>query len=333
MANLDLVASLKEVELYLIKLGYKAETIAHFFSEMSFKEGFIQPLTATNIIHNNRKAGEAKGKTYHIAITGSSMQLFYDKDYLQNLEESTEDKTVYFKMLECNIKDLYTLKTETEEQAVNTAVSQNLHHLKVLTTHSVTKISKRKKQTPQVQLSKVTKDGELFTEWRSYLYTNDKIICLKSKQDEYFLLGIPVRETTPIYEGLTIVTKANTKEYLAKSGLIGQKVVLKNKREQDKELIEAVTDIYESYKTNRSIVYAYQGVYAIVSHDNIKLIMTVTHNIERSLLTSYGAMQYLYYQLCKNEDIQCEKMVKTKCEIPKELLGFLSSEGIAIIKN
>ena len=109
MANLDLVASLKEVELYLIKLGYKAETIAHFFSEMSFKEGFIQPLTATNIIHNNRKAGEAKGKTYHIAITGSSMQLFYDKDYLQNLEESTEDKTVYFKMLECNIKDLYTI--------------------------------------------------------------------------------------------------------------------------------------------------------------------------------------------------------------------------------
>lgn len=331
MANLDLATSLKEVELYLTKLGYKSETINRFFTDMSFVEGFIQPLTATNIIHNNRKAGEAKGKTFHIAITGSSMQLFYDKDYLQTLEESTEDKTVYFKMLECNIKDLRALQKEAIEKVEDSAAALDLNNLKELTTHSVTKISKRKSQAPQVQLSKVSKDGELFTEWRSLLYTNDKLVCLRSKQDEYFLLGIPVREVTPMYEGLTVVT--NAKEYLAKSGLIGQKVVLKNKREQDKELIEAVTDIYESYKTMGSIIYAYQGVYAVVNHENIKLIMTVTHNIERNLLTSYGAMQYLYYQLCENQNIQCEKIVKTKCEIPKELLGFLSNEGIAIIKN
>lgn len=334
MAVLDVKQSIKELEYYLHTLEYTPEVIADFLNKMSFVEGFVQPLTATNIIHSNRSINEAKGKTFHIAITGSSMQLFYDTTQLQSIQESTEDQTIYFRMLECNIQHLATLKQTISGDSTVTPAIPTKDYLRMLTTHSVTKVSKRKNQAPQVQLSKILKDGELFKQWRGCLYTNDKLVCLKNDQGEYLLVGIPIRDAEKSYEGLTIVTKTNAKSYLAKTGLIGQRMVLQNKSHQDTCLVEAVTELCEQYSTTTTTIYAYQGVYAAVNAKHIKLIMTIAvqpDNIEEKVACLYGAMQYMKYILPAN--MTYEKVMKTVCVIPEKLQSFLHSEGIEIIKS
>ena len=156
-----------------------------------FTEGIILCLSNVCVLRKNRLQ-EISSKQTHIHITGNDMKFFYPDSILSSVESSTEDEEVEIELIGLNLRHLEVINAARRD------ISKEIDFPKVtdksiIKTSTVKKISKRKQQAPQVQISKIRCDGEEFQKFRENIFTGDRLVFLKYKENpnKYLVVGIP----------------------------------------------------------------------------------------------------------------------------------------------
>lgn len=340
MANLDFLNSLKIVKTYLNSLGYSSKDLVGIIDEDTCTEGFIQQLSATCILPGNRSESEAKGNTYHIAITGSSMKLFFSEQELQSEGSSTEDEQIKVKLLNINLNHLEYLNEDAIRKSKK-AFIQN-EKLEFIESYTVKKIAKRKKQTSQVQLSKLSKDEMYFQQFRKMIYTNDTLICFKTNEkDVFIILCIPASPVNNVpIQGYTEIVSEDVATYLKNNNLMDTSINLiqqqRTKAEQAKNLLEITKKMFEVYTEKGNCVYGKDSVFIILNDEKANLIIAKSLlgcEIRDEIIKMYGQLALAEYQLkIEKPDLCIVKSIWLDQVVPKDLSNFINSQQIEVVK-
>lgn len=179
-----------------------------------FSEGIILCLPNVCILRENR-LNVGSSKQTHIHITGNDMKFFYPDSILSSIESSTEDEEVEIELSALNLRHLEIIKEARRD------ISKEINFTKltdksIIKTSTVKKISKRKKQAPQVQISKIRCDGEEFQKFRENIFTEDRLVFLKYKENPNKYLVIAIPSTFYNKEFISYNSDNITKDFLIK---------------------------------------------------------------------------------------------------------------------
>lgn len=174
MAAYDILIDL--VKNYFIDLGYNNNYIDYFISPRIFKEMISIRLANANVMIKN-KTDRSSHQT-HIAITGESVEFFFDLNDFIVLDNKIIEKRV-IAISEANIQslldDVYGIDDTNDMVLIEGQVT----------------IGKRTQR--QLQLSKRNSENSAyFNALRLGLFENDLLILLKFREnDKIFAIGIP----------------------------------------------------------------------------------------------------------------------------------------------
>lgn len=227
-----------------------------------FSEGIDLCLPNVCVLKENR-LHEGSSKQTHIHITGNDMKIFYPESILSSVELSTEDEEVEIELIALNLRHLEVIRSARRD------ISKEMNFPKItdksiIKTSTVKKISKRKKQAPQVQISKIRCDGAEFQKLRENIFTEDRLVFLKYKENpnKYLVVGIPstfYSNTSMIYNSEDInndlLIKENNEIGLKNSNLKNTspeniaKYVINDEEEDEDSDVEAMFDLSKGIKT------------------------------------------------------------------------------------
>lgn len=176
---------------YLLSLGVSNTFLKKNLNTNIFSDSLILTLPDVCVVKQNRLHGGSSNQV-HIHVTGDDMLVFYDEQILSKVQNSTEDEELQIYLINSNLEHLKTIK-QARRNAIYEPVFKKTGIESLLNTTTVKKISKRSRQAAQVQISKVRRDGILFSNLRQYLFTEDRLIFLKYNNSEncYMVIGIP----------------------------------------------------------------------------------------------------------------------------------------------
>lgn len=227
-----------------------------------FSEGISLYLPNVCVLKENR-LHEGSSKQTHIHITGNDMKFFYPDSVLSSVESSTEDEEVVIELIALNLRHLEVIREARRD--INKEMNfPKINDKSIIKTSTVKKISKRKQQAPQVQISKIRCDGEQFQRFREKIFTEDRLVFLKYKENlnEYLVVGIP----STFYDKKSISYNSDniTKDLLIKeingTGLKNinlrntspediAKYVISDEEENEDNNAEAIFDLSSGIKT------------------------------------------------------------------------------------
>ena len=199
------------VQEFLKKLGTDEAIIKQIKTE-DFEKGLYIKLPDVCVLkHNNRLDGSGSHQT-HIHITSSNMKFFYDEVYINSVQESTDDIKIPLVLVNTNLEYLEKSTKFRRNKSLEEINEKYSDESFFIETHTVKKISKRNKQSPQVQLSKKRKDGNEFKKIRDNTFTRDMMLFLKYKgyEEKYLLVIVPSSDYTAYDE--TGICEADIKE-------------------------------------------------------------------------------------------------------------------------
>lgn len=176
---------------YLLSIGVGEEFIEEALDLSFFSNSLVLNLPDVCIIKANRLNGSTSNQT-HIHITGDDMLNFYDSEVLDTITTSTDDEEIEVVLIDANLEHLEVIRGARRNKNVETNFRKD-RKASLIESSTVKKISKRAKQSPQVQISKTRIDDEYFSNLRRSLFTNDKLIFLRyaNQEDRYMVIGIP----------------------------------------------------------------------------------------------------------------------------------------------
>ncbi|MGC5816020.1 hypothetical protein [Clostridium perfringens] len=177
---------------YLLSIGVNNDFIDENINVRNFDDSLELVLPDVCVIRGNRLHGSSSNQT-HIHITGEDMLVFYDYNYLYSVTSSTDDVVLEINLIDSNLEHLRMINSARRSEHGEVLFTSNNAGANIVNTHTVKKISKRSNQSPQVQLSKIRRDGREFADLRRNLFTEDLLIFLKyaNEENRYLVLGIP----------------------------------------------------------------------------------------------------------------------------------------------
>lgn len=189
--NLTLLLCIQD---YFKSIGLKKEA-ENLFTDTNFEEGMVLCLPDVCLLPKN-KPDNSRSKQTHIHVTGDNRYFYFPKEEVDNIVTSSLDKRQEIDVAQENIINL-------KERTI-----RNFDKLNVISTFTMTKVAYRSKEKPQVQISKITKDGSSFINLREGLFTRDLLIFLKYVgKDRFFVVGIPLEFYENKYDITTDIIK------------------------------------------------------------------------------------------------------------------------------
>lgn len=171
------------LRLYFDSLGLGAEADA-FLTAKTFTAGLVLKLPAVCLVPAN-KPQNSRSKQTHIHVTGNNRYFFFPKAEVDSAVVSSDDRKQNVLVSEQNVRALH-----GEE-----LLEGGLYFHPSFT---MTKIACRATQSTQVQISKLSQDGDLFIQLRNNLFENDLLVFLQCRANDCLLaVGIP----RAFYEG------------------------------------------------------------------------------------------------------------------------------------
>lgn len=277
------------------------------------------------VLKENRLREGSSNQT-HIHITGNEMKFFYPDSILSSIELSTEDEKVEIELIALNLRHLEVIKAARRD------ISKEIDFAKItdksiIKTSTVKKISKRKKQAPQVQISKIRCDGKEFRKFRENIFTGDRLVFLKYKENpnKYLVVGIPstfYNKKSISYNSDNITKDLLIKETNRTSLKYGNlrkvgtrdiaKYVINDEEENEDNDTEAIFDLSKGIKTREKRKKRHEYIVTLFAE----------------LLESKGFSLYV-------ERIDClavrENSEPILCEV-KTLNGTISDETAQVLK-
>lgn len=177
MVNVTSKNLLHVIKTYFDTLGLGTEA-GNYFTAQNFSEGLVLKLPAVCLVPGNKPAS-SRSKQTHIHVTGNNRYFFFDAGDIMSAVVSSDDHTQTVLVSPQNILAL--------QGAPVTQEGLNFHP-----SYTMTKIACRASQESQVQISKLSMDGDLFIDLRKSLYENDLLVFLKLRTGgEMVAVGIP----------------------------------------------------------------------------------------------------------------------------------------------
>lgn len=171
------------VKAYFDSLGLGAGA-GEYLTAKNFTEGLVLKLPAVCLVPANKPAN-SRSKQTHIHVTGNNRYFFFNAEAVNSAIDSSEDIRQHVLVSRQNLKAL------NGEQLKDGGL---FFH----PSYTMTKIACRASQEPQVQISKLRMDGDLFIELRNSLYENDLLVFLKLRAG-YAMVAVGVPRA--FYEG------------------------------------------------------------------------------------------------------------------------------------
>lgn len=208
----NLVISCKS---YYRSLGVDEVSLSTILDSSQFSKGLTIPLAPVNVLKENRPEHNSSKQT-HIHVTGESMEFFYSKSFLNNVNYSTEDQTIKVNLINANINHLEMI-IGSRRSSIEYPQYTYPGTLLLLESSTVKKVGHK---GTQVQLSKTRKDGSDFRRLRNGLFPNDLLVFLeyKDKSKGYLVMGLPSSfvATTPLqYESSPLFTSIDEEEIIS----------------------------------------------------------------------------------------------------------------------
>lgn len=192
---------------YLVDVGIHTSSIKAVLNSEKYDAALVSTLSSVNVVKANRTASKKSNQT-HIHITGEAMQVFYPNHKIDSVLQSTTDDAISITMFAGNFSSLKRRYLSIQGEPNVESISDSPEA--VINMSTVKKISFRHPTSRQVQISKVSRDSDNFTELRRYLFEGDSLCLFKEtgSYDRYFLVALP--------SGKSLTDNTNQKHNLVK---------------------------------------------------------------------------------------------------------------------